>query len=278
MRKLWGIIAMFIVAGAIMIKTLNGPGTTASAIAAYSSEAELSRMQLEKILAVGKSMTQGEIRGTVKWQGEWLTELPLEEAAKLLADRLGWLDRYAEQVHDREVLYAESVTEEIHGKLAILSHGDGLYYVVLRLENQTLMGLEQLAEYSVKYGEMLLAEGVRIKWNAALQGASMEADDALILSQTGVSTSISQEGEPQAVPVTVAFDAIESSAKKRLKLHQVESFEDERTVSRSYAVEELPIRVQSAGQDISLQLALHWNTETERYDISIGSPLLTVEY
>ncbi|WP_199925549.1 YwmB family TATA-box binding protein [Paenibacillus bouchesdurhonensis] len=278
MRKLWGIIAMVIVAGAIMIKTLNGPGTTASAIAAYSSEAELSRMQLEKILAVGKSMTQGEIRGTVKWQGEWLTELSLEEAAKLLADRLGWLDRYAEQVHDREVLYAESVTEEIHGKLAILSHGDGLYYVVLRLENQTLMGLEQLAEYSVKYGEMLLAEGVRIKWNAALQGASMEADDAPILSQTGVSTSISQEGEPQAMSVTVAFDAIESSAKKRLKLHQVESFEDERTVSRSYAVEELPIRVQSAGQDISLQLALHWNTETERYDISIGSPLLTVEY
>lgn len=277
MNKLWGIIIMIIVAGLAIMELLNSAGAeiTVNADAVYSSEAELSRVQLERVLAVGKSMTHDEIRATVKWQGEWRTELSLEDAAKVLAEGLGWLDGYAEQVHEREVFYAEGETGEIRGKLAIMLQDEGLYYVVLRLENQTITGLGQLAEYGEEYGEMLLKEGVHAQWNAALQGASVDLTDMLAIPPT---LANSQGGGHQAVPVTIAFEAIESGVKERLKLRQVESFEDERTISRSYEVEELPIKLQSAGQDIHLQLALHWNTETERYDLSIGSPLLTVEY
>ncbi|AZK46209.1 YwmB family TATA-box binding protein [Paenibacillus lentus] len=285
MKKLWGIIVMIIIGGAVIMEFLNNAGATANANAASSAEAELSRVQaelsrvqFEKILAAGEMTTQGEIWATVKWQGEWHTELSLDEAQRTLAEGLGWSDSYVEEGHERKVFYVEGDAGELEGKLTIMHQEEGQYYVVLRLENQTMMGLGQLAEYGEEYGRMLLAEGVDAKWNAALQGASVDVTDALALPRSGAAMINGQELGRQGVPVTAAFEAIESRAGERLKLRQVESFEDERTISRSYTVEELPIKVQSAGQNINLQLALHWNTEMERYDLSIGTPLLTVEY
>ncbi|MFD3260254.1 YwmB family TATA-box binding protein [Paenibacillus lentus] len=278
MKKLWGIMVMIIVAGAVVVKSLNGIGITANADAAYSSEAESSRVQLEKMLAVGENLTQGDMQGTVKWQGEWQTGLSLEAAAEVLADRLGLANRYAEQVHERDVFYAEGTAGDIHGKLAITSQAEGLYYVVLRLENQSMAGLDQLAEYGAGYGEALLKEGVRVKWNAALQGAALAVDHAAAFSDSALGGEGYYEGGIQDFPANAAFEAMESRAREWLELRQVEGFEDDRTISRSYAVEEFPIKVKSAGKNIGLQLAVHWNTETNRYDVSLGSPLLTVEY
>lgn len=279
MKKLWGIIVMIIVAGAVVVKSLNGIGSiTANADAAYSSEAESSRVQLEKMLTVGESLTQGDMQGTVKWQGEWQTGLSLEAAAKGLADRLGLANHYAEQVHEQDVFYAEGTAGDIHGKLAVTSQAEGLYYVVLRLENQSMAGLAQLAKYGADYGEALLKEGVRVKWNAALQGAALAVDHAAAFSDSALAGDGYYEGGSQGIPVNAAFEALESRAKEWLELRQVEGFEDDRTISCSYAVEEFPINVQSAGKNIGLQLAVHWNTETNRYDVSLGSPLLTVEY
>lgn len=275
MKKLWGIMVIIIVAGTVVVKSLNGIGSiTANADAAYSSEAESSRVQLEKILTVGENLMQGDMQATVKWQGEWQTGLSLEAAAKVLADRLGLANLYAEQVHERDVFYAEGTAGDIHGKLAITSQTEGLHYVVVRLENQSMAGLAQLAENGAGYGEALLKEGVRVKWNAALQGAAFAEENA----DSAPTADGYYEGGIQGFPANTAFETMEFHVKKWLELRHVEGFEDERTISRSYAVEEFPIKVQSAGQNIGLQLALHWNTEANRYDVSIGSPLLTVEY
>ncbi|WP_460324248.1 YwmB family TATA-box binding protein [Paenibacillus sp. YSY-4.3] len=265
MKNRWGILIMAIVVGAIIIKSLNTAGTTAKADAAYSVEAASSRAQLGKLLAASEGLIQGSRQATVKWQGEWHTAMSLEAAAELLADRLGWVDLYAEKVHGNQVFYAEGAyggaEDVIHGKLALTLQEEGSYYVVLRLENSTDEGLQRLPEAGETWGEALLREGVRAKWNAALQGEAAEI--------------VSMQGLPDS---QAAFAALEARVKEQLKLRAAESFADERTVSRSYAAEDLPIKAQSAGQEISLQLALHWNTESDRYDVSFGSPLLTVEY
>lgn len=282
MKNRWGILMMAIVAGAIIIKSLNTAGTAAMADAAYSAEAASSRTQLRQLLAASEGLIQGSRQATVKWQGEWHTMLSLEEAGELLADRLGLADRYTEKMHGNQVFYAEGASgraeDIIHGKLALTLQEEGSYYVVLRLENSTDEGLQRLPEVGESSGEALLREGVDAKWNAALQGEAMEVDSAQGLPDFVPDDSVGPGGEVQAMPVQAVFTALESRVKEQLKLRAVESFADERTVSRSYAAEDLPLKVQSAGQEISLQFALHWNTELDHYDVSIGSPLLTVEY
>lgn len=281
MKNRWGILMMAIVAGAIIIKSLNTAGTATMADAAYSAEAASSRTQLRQLLAASEGLIQGSRQATVKWQGEWHTMLSLEEAGERLADRLGLADRYTEKMHGNQVFYAEGASgraeDIIHGKLALTLQEEGSYYVILRLENRTDESLQRLPEAGESWGEALLREGVRAKWNAALQGEAAGVVSAPEWPDSWQDDTAGA-GEANPVPALAAFAKLESRMKEQLKLRAEESFADERTVSRSYAAEDLPIKARSAGQEISLQLALHWNTESERYDVSIGSPLLTVEY
>ncbi|WP_339157712.1 YwmB family TATA-box binding protein [Paenibacillus sp. FSL W8-0186] len=280
MKNRWGILMVVIVVGAIIIKSLNTAGTAAMADAANSAEAASSRTQLSQLLAASEGLIQGSRQATVKWQGEWHTMLSLEAAGERLADRLGLADRYTEKVHGNQVFYAEGSSGEaedvIHGKLALTLQEEGSYYVILRLENGTDESLQRLPEAGESWGELLLREGVRAKWNAALQGeaAVVSAPDWPDFWQNDSAGA----GEANPMPALAAFAKLESRIKEQLKLRAVESFADERTVSKSYSTEDLPIKARSAGQEISLQIGLHWNTESERYDVSIGSPLLTVEY
>lgn len=174
MKNRWGILMMAIMVGAIIIKSLYTAGTAAMADAAYSAEAASSRMQLRQLLAASEGLIQGSRQATVKWQGEWHTMLSLEAAGERLADRLGLADRYTEKVHGNQVFYAEGASgvaeDVIHGKLALTLQEEGSYYVILRLENGTDESLQRLPEAGESWGELLLREGVRAKWNAALQG------------------------------------------------------------------------------------------------------------
>lgn len=279
-KNRWGILMMVIVVGVIIIKSLNIAGAAAIADAAYSAEAASSHTQLRQLLAASEDLIQGSRQATVKWQGEWHAALSLEAAAELLADRLGLADRYTEKVHGNQVFYAEGAfgeSEDVHGKLALMLQEEGIYYVVLRLENSTDEGLQRLPEIGESWGEALLGEGVRAKWNAALQGEAAEFVNAPEWPDFGQDDSAGA-GEADPMSALAAFAKLESRMKEQLKLQAAESFADVRTVSRTYAAEDLPIKAESAGQEISLQLALHWNTESDRYDVSIGSPLLTVEY
>lgn len=222
--------------------------------------------QWTQLMVIGNEFVQGEIRATVKWQGEWNTLLSLEEAADALSSRLGLSRPTYDKIQDHDQYHATGDMDGVHSKLSVTIQKKGHLYVVLRMEVEGTEGMDALRDLQYNYGNSLLDEGVAIQWNAALQGtASVNAGD---ISGSGSSTT---QG--------AMLQQIEQQVSRTIQpLQVVESYEDNNTLSRSYEAPGLPLAVMSGDHKISLQVALHQNSDTGIQEISVGSPLLTIEY
>ncbi|MMZ67315.1 hypothetical protein D1872_298920 [compost metagenome] len=86
------------------------------------------------------------------------------------------------------------------------------------------------------------------------------------------------EGDPSQLSETGLINTIENAAAQEFNMVQVESYDDFGTASRTYEVEGWPISIFSGAHKVSLQMGVHRNLDQNSYEISIGSPLLTVEY
>lgn len=217
--------------------------------------------QLQKLVNVSRELTpESPFKATVKWQGIWNTLLAPEEAANVLTSRLGLSTPSKGEVQGHTVYSAYGNDNGIRVKLSVTPQGDREYYVILRLEGMILHGeAGALPQMQEQYAVSLLDEGVQVQWNAALQG---------VLNTDGTELG----------SVASRMVAVEQAANEVLGLHLVEDYKDQLTASRSYSTEELPLSVISQDQPISLQMAVHLNEEHGNAEISIGSPLLTVEY
>lgn len=217
--------------------------------------------QLRKLVNVSKELTpDGPFKATVKWQGNWDTLLAPEEAANALTSRLGLSNPAMEDVQGHDVYTSYSAENGIHAKLSVTPQGDGKYYVILRLEGMISQGeTGELAQLQEQYAVSLMDEGVQVQWNASLQGV-LNTDGSGLQS------------------VTANLLAMEQTVSGILGLQLVEEYEDRFTASRSYSTKALPLSVASQDQAISLQMAVHLNEEQGNSEISIGSPLLTIEY
>lgn len=261
--------------------------------------------QLEKLLAIGTALTPEPYLVTVKWQGKWETQLAEEEAAGALVTRLGLSEPQAENVQGHTVYNASGSSEGVRLTLDVTAQSEGQYYVVLRLEGAggTAGSVERLLETQQLAGESLADEGVRIGWNAAVQGIGLarpagkgtesgSAEGELGESKTGAaseppqgaksdsSQGVSSESAPAGRTVSAVLAGLEQQIEDELgqKLERVEGFEDELTASQSYAVPGFSITAQSGKRQIALQLAVHRNADTGMDEVAVGSPLLTVEY
>lgn len=222
--------------------------------------------QWTQLMAIGSEFVQGSIRATVKWQGEWSTLLSPEEAADALSSRLGLSSPIFDKVQDHDQYHATGDMNGVQSKLSVTVQEKGHLYVVLRMETEGTKGMDALSILQYNYGNSLMDEGVAVQWNAALQGTStVNAGDI-----SGSQSYVTQEEMLQQIEQHVT-NTIQP-------LQVVESYEDVNTVSRSYEVPGLPLAVMSGDHKISLQVALHQNSDTGIQEISVGSPLLTIEY
>ncbi|MGZ7441054.1 hypothetical protein [Paenibacillus sp. TH7-28] len=197
-RKLWSYSLIVIVCALLLIglqwfknEQSGGPATAGDPLSAGDS-LQAASGQLEKLLAIGTALTPDPYLVTVKWQGNWETQLAEEEAAGALATRLGLSEPQTENVQGHTVYNANGSNEGVRLTLDVTAQSEGQYYVVLRLEGAggTAGSAERLLNVQQLAGESLADEGVRIGWNAAVQGIG--------LARTGAGRTESEpaEGEP----------------------------------------------------------------------------------
>lgn len=261
MKKLGSYALIIILIAVAMVGFEDGKHTEA----AVNHPVDDASVQLAQLMNIGKVVIQDKVRVTIKWQGEWNTLLAPEEAADVLSTRLGLSGLVYDKVQDHTQYYALGDLNGVQSKLSVTVREKGRLYVVLRLETETLEGMNALGTLQYNYGSSLADEGVNVKWNAALQGMTNE--------QTG------DMGGVQSLTPGEKLKNVEQQVENTIQpLKMVESYEDGNTISRSYEMAGLPISVYSGDHQISLQVALHRNLDAGRQEISIGSPLLTIEY
>ncbi|WP_059041142.1 YwmB family TATA-box binding protein [Paenibacillus rubinfantis] len=272
-RKLW-MIGLLILVGAMLLVGLQRfqeAGQEEPEV--LLDPVEAADQQLGTLYSIGQAVTADPFPMTLKWQGEWASLLSPEEAAGVLTSRLGLPGPETSMVQGRTVYGAEGLSEGFSTNLQLTQLEEGKLYAMVRLEavgDATASSLELLREAQRTAGESLADEGVHITWNAAIQGIAWPA-------------TVTKDSPPdleQASALSHTLEKLESkiSGLPKLKLKRAEGFADEQTASQTYAVDALPITVQSGDQRVALQLAVHRNSGTGMDEITIGMPLLTVEY
>ncbi|MNP79602.1 hypothetical protein D3C76_1774840 [compost metagenome] len=71
---------------------------------------------------------------------------------------------------------------------------------------------------------------------------------------------------------------VESELQSHVKTRQVESYQDEMTLSHSYRAPELGFDLVSGDHHIDLQIAVHQDELLGMNRITIGFPIITIEY
>lgn len=267
-RKLWKGILWFVIALLLLVglQRIAQNGKDVSTV----DQVEEARKQLTLLHGMGSSLSEQPFQMTVKWQGIWSTLLSPEEAAGALSSRLGLPDpkQVLEMAH--EAYQATGSLEGVPAHLTVTVRASGGYYVLLRLESAggSAEGLNRLETVQSLSGESLADEGVEVQWNAAVQG----------ITWPGASGSEESSDQSPEQTLNQLEKRIKEQKTLRLKLKPVEEFAEELTVSRTYSVKGWAITAMSGEQAVNLQMAVHLNSGTGLNEISLGSPLLTVEY
>ncbi len=134
--------------------------------------------------------------------------------------------------------------------------GQSACYVVLRLDASHEAEQSELVKWQDQAGEQLKKLGINGQWNVMVQGYVNEQE------QSGQKSSIELVNT-----IALAF-----------KGKIVESYKDQNTVSASLASGEFQSSIKSGNQTVNLQVALHQESTTGKLRLTVGTPIITMEY
>jgi len=142
--------------------------------------------------------------------------------------------------------------------LVLFDTGEGKqgYAVVKRELKADRLDGEALAEWQRQVSEMLLENGLHGKWNIAVQGL--------------VSEKALGSGEKT--------DALLKRVGQYFHGKELERYTDNGTVSVTFSSKKLKGSVRSGMYRVSLQAALHKQSQDGRWRLTIGTPVITTEY
>lgn len=236
---------------------LSGSLNQAAAAGAAASGGLQDSLALLASLGSETSAAGAPLRLVLKWQGEYSGGMPAEAAVQKLAAKLGLgeISRTDEEGH-----MTSRSSMELRGGMKISLFwselGGGRSYCIVTFETADLLGSPELPAAADNAGQVLHQAGIAAEWNASLQAAAKE--------QSG----------PQA-----ALQTTEQTIAALLPGMQAEeNYADETTSSRSYSVPGLQRTVSSGNHSLALQLAVHRNGNDNRNRVTIGLPLITIEY
>ncbi|MNM82802.1 hypothetical protein D3C81_948430 [compost metagenome] len=254
-----GIIVIIILLVVGVLGFENG-GDASRVSADYVGDAE---KQLDAVLSVGYSVTREPLDIIIKWQGSWNTAYEPEEGAKLIAAELRLAKPSAVKVQNHLVYRSAGQVGLTPVKFSVTDGQEGLY-VVAQINGISHGNISNLKQIQSDVGRKLSRLGVDIHWNTAVQGSASTLGKGIT----------SNQGED----IMKLLTQVENKAGTFFELRRVEGFQDHYTASESYEVPSFPISVRSGNAEIGLQMAIHLNTGTGKNELSIGSPVLTVEY
>ncbi|KHL92580.1 hypothetical protein QW71_28590 [Paenibacillus sp. IHB B 3415] len=284
-------VAVMLLSGFRSAGTAGGNGlqevSAVSAVTASTAGAGELEDSLALLTTLGReaSAPGAPLRLVLKWQGEYSGEASAEAAVQDLSARLG-LGEVSSSDEDGHLTSRSSaelsggaqvslfwselgggrsyciVTFETAdgggGQVSLFwsELGGGRSYCIVTFETADLLDSPELASAAGDAGKAMLQAGIAAEWNVSLQAPAKE-----------------QSGPQAALLVTE-----QNLAAQLPGIHAEENYADETTSSRSYSVPGLQRTVSSGGHELALQLAVHRDGNEDRNRVTIGLPLITIEY
>jgi hypothetical protein len=218
---------------------------------------------LTLLTSVGQKATVSgaPVRLVLKWQGEYSVNYANHPEASVTAVRLGeslGLNKVVSVDENGHKSYRASAGSTDNPRVSLFwsELGAGKSYAIVTVETDDLAHATGFDNIASQVGKQMIQMGVAAEWNAALQGMAQE------------------QGEPgEALLLTEAILSEQAPG-----LAGAESYEDESTYSRSYTVPGLERFVISGKHRIALQAAVHRDGINNVNRVTIGLPLITIEY
>ncbi|CAH1223655.1 hypothetical protein PAECIP111892_05344 [Paenibacillus auburnensis] len=237
----------------------HGSAAASAASPASSGPAALPQ-SLELLAAVGQEVTAAgsPLRLVLKWQGAYSgNAVDAVRQVDLLAAQLG-LGKAESSEEDGHATYRASGSPDLYSKISMFwsELGPDSSYVIVTVETRDLLKATNIQAVAQEAGTLMQAAGIAPEWNASLQGVASVQDS------------------PRE-----ALAGIEGTIAGRLSgMTAVEDYKDDTTCSRSYSVPGLSRFVNSGDHRIALQTAVHKNGNDNSNRVTIGLPLITIEY
>ncbi len=137
--------------------------------------------------------------------------------------------------------------------VSVQQQSGGEALVVVRLESHSLEEMERYSEWFQHLDARLLALGIQSDWRLNLQADMKEGLHA-----------------------DEFWDRLEEAGAHRTE--SIHAYQDLRSASMTYTVPRLHRKITAAGQEIHLQAAVHHSTIGDGYRLTLGAPLITIEY
>ncbi|GGF61303.1 hypothetical protein GCM10010912_03150 [Paenibacillus albidus] len=242
----------------------SGADQPTAGVPAATDTASLGVAELQKSLALLSSAGQevtaagSPLRLVLKWQGEYSGDSDsFKNASDMLAEQLG-LGKIEAREEDGHATYRASGSQDAYSKISMFwsQLGSDSSYVIVTVETRDLLKADTFQAAAEEAGTLMFSAGITPEWNASLQGTA----------------------KAQSGPDTALF-SIEQSIQEQLPgMNPAESYEDDTTYSRSYSVPDLERVVSSGNHLIALQLAVHKDGNNNTNRVTLGLPLITIEY
>ncbi|WP_410512312.1 YwmB family TATA-box binding protein [Paenibacillus sp. BR2-3] len=245
------LLVLILCCAAVLMAGFRGEGEK-------ESQSELGK-SLPLLASLGKSVTVpgSPLRLVLKWQGEYNGDGPEAGAAATdLSAALG-LGEASRDDGEEHLTYRSAASGAGFQTTMFWSElGDGRSYVIVTLETPDLLNAPDLQAAAEEAGTKLRKAGVKAEWNTSLQGTAKEEGDpreALLLTEQTMNGQLAE-------------------------LSVLETYEDETTASHSYNTPALQRSVMSGNHKIALQAAIHKDVKKGSSRVTIGFPLITIEY
>lgn len=212
---------------------------------------------LELLVELGKEHMDSAALMTVKIQGEINTVS--NDQAKVLADRLareiGLPGVTTAQLHGNEVFHAEAKLSGVSTQLDWALTKEGNSYVRVMLVGEAAEQASEMMTIQEHIQDGMNQAGIANTWNAAIQGYASKTID-----------------------VEETMTQVEDSISTEFPIRLVEDYADGQTLSRSYEAPSLDAYVMSGNTPIHMQVAVHEDSMKKSSRITIGFPVITIEY
>ncbi|MDR0266929.1 YwmB family TATA-box binding protein [Paenibacillus sp.] len=219
-----------------------------------TAEAKAEPNELRTLLDLGNQMMDQPQRVVVKWQGSWEGSGAESAARKLSCSlQLAPVNELIENGHTTYRVIDNKDAVNIRFNWQEISPNES--YVVIQLEATSPQVWSHLTDLQDQYGKKMRDAGIDAEWNASLQG---NVNDNVHAADT--------------------MNRIEGDLIHRLDAVQKETYEDATTVSNAYQVPSFASRVKSGGDWLSMQVAVHEDDQNGKNRVTIGLPMITIEY
>ncbi|MCM3175841.1 YwmB family TATA-box binding protein [Paenibacillus sp. MER 99-2] len=232
----------------------------------YAEKSVSEGEKLEQMLNTAGAAIEQVDRLVLKWQGQGKGDA--QEIASLLADELQLEKPELVRQTGHDVYRSElKVSNEGVGILVnVVVTGEAEYYTIIQLSGDEESDMSVYLHLHEQVERLLKEVGIKATWNFSVQGTG---EEAIVGAENPNNVQV------QAI-TTVRH--IEGALSDKLKLSAVEHYEDASTTSVSYVVPELSLAVNSGLHQLNMQLAVHQDDVLGTNRVTMGFPLITIEY